>query len=176
MRKIKKYSNHKLYDTTTSSYINLEELLQLIKDGETVEVTDDTTGDVITNNLLLQSILENNSTVKMFPTPLLHRLIRLQEKENFQSTIESQIAHGLQLLDAQLAKLEGGNWNTFIKWGSFSTEKDSNDGTEEPSENRGAADKDRGENDGQPKSVVDQQLDTIRSHISSLEARLRKKK
>ena len=58
MRKIKKYSNRRLYDSTSSSYINIEELIQLVREGEEVQIIEDSTGMDITNNILLQSILE----------------------------------------------------------------------------------------------------------------------
>ena len=35
---IKKYENRRLYDTTNSRYINLDEVAQLVKEGREVEV------------------------------------------------------------------------------------------------------------------------------------------
>jgi len=47
-RIIKKYPNRRLYDTEISSYITLEEVRQLVLDGEDFEVRDAKTGDDLT--------------------------------------------------------------------------------------------------------------------------------
>ena len=193
MRKIKKYSNRRLYDSTASSYINIDELLQLVRDGEEIQVVEDSTGKDITNNILLQSVLEHNSSVNLFPTSLLHRLIRLQSKEDVQGTLSEKVASGLQMLDAQLAKLEGSNWSNIAGWNPFGTTEKPEGSTEDVSvdsdssaqvENQNeTVEEEQGDKERQAdpipetpkKSVVDQQLDTIRAHIASLESRLRKK-
>ena len=45
---IKKYENRRLYDTTNSRYVNLEEVAQLLQQGNDVQVIDVATGDDIT--------------------------------------------------------------------------------------------------------------------------------
>ncbi|MGH8062389.1 MAG: polyhydroxyalkanoate synthesis repressor PhaR, partial [Pseudoxanthomonas sp.] len=58
MRIIKKYPNRRLYDTEISSYITIEDVRQLIVDGEDFEVRDAKTGDDLTRTVLLQIITE----------------------------------------------------------------------------------------------------------------------
>src|SRR5579883_2015152 len=58
VRIIKKYPNRRLYDTEISSYITLEEVRQLVLDGEEFEVRDAKTGEDLTRSVLLQIILE----------------------------------------------------------------------------------------------------------------------
>ncbi|GAB4548770.1 MAG: polyhydroxyalkanoate synthesis regulator DNA-binding domain-containing protein [Anaerolineae bacterium] len=58
MRVIKRYSNRKLYDTTTRQYITLEGIATLIRQGEEVQVVDHITGDDLTALTLTQIILE----------------------------------------------------------------------------------------------------------------------
>ncbi|MBS0486064.1 MAG: polyhydroxyalkanoate synthesis regulator DNA-binding domain-containing protein, partial [Proteobacteria bacterium] len=59
VRVIKKYPNRRLYDTEISSYITLEEVRQLVIDGEEFEVRDAKTGDDLTRSVLLQIIAEH---------------------------------------------------------------------------------------------------------------------
>ncbi len=59
-RVIKKYENRRLYDTETSSYINLEGVAQLVRDGEEVQVIDRATEEDITRHVLTQIIVEES--------------------------------------------------------------------------------------------------------------------
>ena len=59
IRIIKKYPNRRLYDTEISSYITLEDIRQLIIEGETFEVREAKTGRDITRSVLLQIIAEH---------------------------------------------------------------------------------------------------------------------
>lgn len=59
IRIIKKYPNRRLYDTEISSYITLEDIRQLIIEGETFEVREAKTGKDITRSVLLQIIAEH---------------------------------------------------------------------------------------------------------------------
>jgi len=55
-RIIRKYVNRRLYDTTESRYVNLEDLRRLILEGHEIRVTDRASGDDITTPVLLQII------------------------------------------------------------------------------------------------------------------------
>ncbi len=77
VRIIKKYPNRRLYDTEISSYITLEEVRQLVIDGEDFEVRDAKSGDDLTRSVLLQIISEHEETGQpMFTTQLLSQVIR----------------------------------------------------------------------------------------------------
>ena len=76
-RVIKKYPNRRLYDTTTSSYITLSEVKQLVMDSESFVVRDAKTGDDLTRSILLQIILEEEASGSpMFTAPVLASVIR----------------------------------------------------------------------------------------------------
>ncbi|HRO63486.1 polyhydroxyalkanoate synthesis repressor PhaR [Thermomonas sp.] len=76
-RVIKKYPNRRLYDTEISSYITIEDVRQLIVDGETLEVRDAKTGEDLTRQVLLQIITEHEQEGQpMLSTQLLSQLIR----------------------------------------------------------------------------------------------------
>jgi polyhydroxyalkanoate synthesis repressor PhaR len=106
MRIIKKYSNRRLYDTTASAYVNLEELAAHVRKGEQLQVVDASTGDDLTRATLLQIILEAQGGVDMLPPGLLHRIIRMSGDSPTQRMAMQQISVGLQMVDNQLLQLE----------------------------------------------------------------------
>jgi polyhydroxyalkanoate synthesis repressor PhaR len=76
-RVIKKYPNRRLYDTATSSYVTLTEIKQLVMQGETFVVRDAKSGEDLTRSLLLQIILEEESSgAPMFTEAVLANIIR----------------------------------------------------------------------------------------------------
>jgi polyhydroxyalkanoate synthesis repressor PhaR len=74
---IKKYANRRLYNTQTSSYVTLDHLAQMVKDGTEFEVRDARTGDEITRSVLTQIIFEEEAKGQnLLPIQFLRRLIR----------------------------------------------------------------------------------------------------
>ena len=75
---IKKYANRRLYNTGTSSYVTLEDLASMVKNGEDFAVFDAKTGDEITRSVLAQIIFEQESKngQSLLPTAFLRQLIR----------------------------------------------------------------------------------------------------
>jgi polyhydroxyalkanoate synthesis repressor PhaR len=75
---IKKYANRRLYNTGTSTYVTLEDLAAMVKDGEDFLVYDAKTGDDITRSVLAQIIFEqeNKAGQNLLPTAFLRQLIR----------------------------------------------------------------------------------------------------
>ena len=55
---IKRYPNRKLYDTEAKGYITLEQIGELIRDGQDIQVVDHATGEDLTALTLTQVILE----------------------------------------------------------------------------------------------------------------------
>lgn len=77
LRIIKKYPNRRLYDTRISSYITIEDVRQLIVDGEEFEVRDAKSGDDLTRQVLLQIISEHEQNGEpVLSTQLLSQIIR----------------------------------------------------------------------------------------------------
>jgi len=76
-RVIKKYPNRRLYDTSTSTYITLAEVKQLVMNGESVVVRDAKTSEDLTRSILLQIILEEEAGgAPMFSEAVLANIIR----------------------------------------------------------------------------------------------------
>ncbi|CAN0589772.1 unnamed protein product, partial [Laminaria digitata] len=58
---IKKYANRRLYDTSTSSYVTLDHLSELVREGRDFEVRDAKSGADLTRQVLTQIIFENET-------------------------------------------------------------------------------------------------------------------
>ncbi len=75
---IKKYANRRLYDTESSSYITLDRLAAMIREGRDFEVVDAKSGEDITHQVLTQIIVDEESRGStMLPVNFLRQLIGL---------------------------------------------------------------------------------------------------
>jgi polyhydroxyalkanoate synthesis repressor PhaR len=73
---VKKYANRRLYNTATSSYVTLEDLAQMIKDGGEFVVHDAKTNEDITRSVLTQIIVEQEQKGQnLLPISFLRQLI-----------------------------------------------------------------------------------------------------
>ena len=74
---VKKYANRRLYNTKSSSYVTLEDLCRMVKEGVDFVVRDANTGEDITRSVLTQIIVEEESKggQNMLPIGFLRRLI-----------------------------------------------------------------------------------------------------
>jgi polyhydroxyalkanoate synthesis repressor PhaR len=74
---IKKYANRRLYNTGTSTYVTLEDLAVMVKEGEDFVVYDAKTGEDITRSVLTQIIFEQeNKGTNLLPITFLRQVIR----------------------------------------------------------------------------------------------------
>ncbi len=103
---IKKYGNRRLYDTSSSSYINLEQLADLIRAGQQVQVVDAKTGEDLTREVLLQVVMEVLHGGDLFSTSMLQRMIKATGDNPWARTMHQQLVTGLQLLSSQLDQAE----------------------------------------------------------------------
>lgn len=75
---VKKYANRRLYNTETSSYITLDHLAQMTREGRDFKVIDAKTEEDITHSILTQIIMEEeNRGQTMLPVSFLRQLISL---------------------------------------------------------------------------------------------------
>ncbi len=73
---IKKYANRRLYNTATSSYVTLDTLCGMVKDGKNFSVQDAKSGEDITRSVLTQIIFEEESKGQnLLPISFLRQLI-----------------------------------------------------------------------------------------------------
>ncbi|MAG00833.1 MAG: polyhydroxyalkanoate synthesis repressor PhaR [Acidiferrobacteraceae bacterium] len=114
---IKKYPNRRLYDTSSSRYITLEEIREMVVGGTPFRVVEKKTNEDITRNTLLQIIMEHESGdgEPMFSIDLLIRFIR-NYGENTQDSFKSYMEQSMEffsqqqgVLSEQLSKSATGN-------------------------------------------------------------------
>src|SRR6202045_4085234 len=75
---VKKYANRRLYNTATSSYVTLEDLATMVKEGGDFVVYDAKTGEDITRSVLTQIIVEEEQKGQnLLPISFLRQLIAL---------------------------------------------------------------------------------------------------
>ena len=73
---VKKYANRRLYNTATSSYVTLDDLAQMIKEGGDFVVYDAKTGEDLTRSVLTQIIVEEEQKGQnLLPISFLRQLI-----------------------------------------------------------------------------------------------------
>lgn len=78
MRMLKKYPNRRLYDTTDSQFVTLEDVKQLVLQHDEIKVEDSKTGKDLTSSVLLQIISEMEDSGKevLLTNKVLQQLIR----------------------------------------------------------------------------------------------------
>jgi polyhydroxyalkanoate synthesis repressor PhaR len=75
---IKKYANRRLYNTAKSSYVTLDHLAQMVREGQDFVVNDAKSGQDITRSVLAQIIFDEEAKGQtMLPANFLRQLIRL---------------------------------------------------------------------------------------------------
>lgn len=76
---VKKYANRRLYNTRSSSYITLDDLARMTREGVDFKVLDAKTGNDITHQILTQIIMEEESSggEQMLPIGFLRQLISM---------------------------------------------------------------------------------------------------
>ena len=115
LRIIKKYPNRRLYDTEISSYVTLEDVRQLIVDGEGFEVRDARTGADLTRSVLLQILAEHEDIGQpIFSTQLLTTVIRFYG-DSLQGIIGSYLERSIQLFSEQQQQLRGTLGNLVVQ-------------------------------------------------------------
>lgn len=100
----KKYPNRRLYDTTQSKYVSLDQLAGMVREGRAVQVVEAKTGEDVTAFTLTQIVLEKAKTHNtLLPVPLLHLIIRYGENvlaEFFEKYLEQTVKNYLAYKNA----------------------------------------------------------------------------
>ena len=88
---VKKYANRRLYNTSSSAYVTLDNLAQMVRAGDDFVVVDAKSGEDLTRSVLTQIIFEQeNRGETMLPVPFLRRLIGMYG-DNMQSFVPSYL-------------------------------------------------------------------------------------
>lgn len=96
VRIVKRYQNRKLYDTQNSCYVTLDEIGQMVKQGEDVKIIDNRTGEDLTSVTLTQIIFEEEKKKKsLLPLSTLKNIIQSGGEsivEFFQKSINTGVS------------------------------------------------------------------------------------
>lgn len=93
---VKKYANRRLYDTGRSSYVTLDDLCDMIKEGQEFVVVDAKTNEDLTQQVLTQIIVEQESRGQsMLPPNFLRTLIKFYG-DNMQGVVPGYLEQALQ--------------------------------------------------------------------------------
>ena len=104
---IKRYANRKLYDTEQSSYVTLDEIQEMVKEGRDLRIIDNKSKEDLTNATLAQIIFEQEkSHKKMLPLSALRLII--QSGEDFIEKIQNPVNQFRDELKNRASKLEEG--------------------------------------------------------------------
>jgi polyhydroxyalkanoate synthesis repressor PhaR len=97
---IKKYAKRRLYNTETSSYITLEHLATITREGRDFQVFDARTGEDITRSVLTQIVMEEEATGQtMLPVPFLRQIIAM-----YGDSMQAMVPHYLEASMAAFAE------------------------------------------------------------------------
>lgn len=92
---IKRYENRKLYDSSRSTYVTLEEIAGLIREGKEIKVVDARTSEDLTKNTLALIVLEGERQRKnLLPLSFMYQLIKYGE--SIQGVFQEYLSSGFE--------------------------------------------------------------------------------
>jgi len=119
---IKKYANRRLYNTATSSYVTLDHLAEMVKDGVEFAVYDAKTGEDITRSVLTHIIVEQESKggQNLLPISFLRHLISFYG-DSLQAVVPKYLEHSMQSFAQNQENMRNYLQETFGTISPFST-------------------------------------------------------
>jgi len=110
---VKKYANRRLYNTQSSSYITLEDLARMTRNGVDFVVLDAKTGNDITHSILTQIIMEEEASgEQMLPVGFLRQLIAMYG-DSMQAMMPQYLEASMANFRANQTKLQDA-WKTSV--------------------------------------------------------------
>ena len=168
MIEVKKYSNRRLYNTETSSYITQEDVVSLIKQGKSFKIRDVETKKDITSSILTQIVLDRETTgTNLIPEEFLKQIILFYENDR-SSEMFGFLSNIMNFADANkfftrgfdnIMKFNPFDFQNYFNNNANNTEKSEN----KPKENEPSIDqKDKQIND------LASQIDDLKSQINKI--------
>ena len=109
-RIIKRYGNRKLYDTELSRYVTIEEVANHIRNGISVKIIDNKTGDDITGTTLALIVLEAEKKQRnRASSSILESVIKTGTLTDFISSSKDSVKTGLEEAEKWIAQLVDSN-------------------------------------------------------------------
>jgi polyhydroxyalkanoate synthesis repressor PhaR len=104
---IKKYANRRLYNTATSSYVTLEHLCQMVKDGTDFVVYDAKSGEDITRSVLTQIIVEEEGKGdNLLPIGFLRQIISFYGDNMQRMLLPRYLEHSMKLFSENQERMQ----------------------------------------------------------------------
>jgi polyhydroxyalkanoate synthesis repressor PhaR len=103
---VKKYANRRLYNTESSTYITLDSLAEMVREGRDFVVYDAKSGEDITRSVLTQIIVEEEGKGSaMLPTGFLRQLIGFYGN-SLQGLVPGYLEQAMQSFAAQQEQMQ----------------------------------------------------------------------
>ena len=167
MLEIKKYSNRRLYNTETSSYITQEDVVSLIKQGKSFKIRDVETKKDITSSILTQIVLDRETTgTNLIPEEFLKQIILFYENDR-SSEMFGFLSNVMNFADANKFFTRG--FENIMKFNPFDFQNyfNNNANNTEKSENKS-------KENGLTKDQKDKQINDLASQIDELKSQINK--
>jgi len=104
---IKKYANRRLYNTATSSYVTLDHLCQMVKDGVEFVVYDAKTGEDITRSVLTQIIVEEEGKGdNLLPISFLRQIISFYGDSMQRMLLPRYLEHSMEVFSENRDRMQ----------------------------------------------------------------------
>ena len=159
--RISRYPNRRFYDHSTSSYVSLENIEELVTSGKMVEIRDSQTDEDLTRAVLTRIIIERQpDKMQLFPVDMLHFIVR--SNDVMSEFLRDYFRHSLPYLD-YLQRHSAAAVSTLVQpmhWIKAWLDRMVPQRADEQATPK------------QPSEIVDEQVD-LSKRISELEARLR---
>jgi len=180
---IKKYANRRLYNTATSSYVTLDNLCDMVKNGQDFHVVDAKSGADITRSVLTQIIFEEESKGQnLLPIEFLRQLIKFYG-DSMQSFVPSYLKMSMEQFTRNQEQFRNVLTNA---WGNAATPFSGNYEDQirqnmavferalsmfSPFSSHGSASKSTSKNEETPQASSDE-LDQLKEQLKSMQDRL----
>jgi polyhydroxyalkanoate synthesis repressor PhaR len=119
---VKKYANRRLYNTATSSYVTLDELCKMVRNGVDFVVYDAKTGEDLTRSVLTQIILEEDAKGRnLFPISFLRQVIGFYD-DNLRAFLPRYLELSMENFarnQEQIRRYIEGTFGSFFPLGQF---------------------------------------------------------
>ena len=165
MIEIKKYSNRRLYNTETSSYITQEDIVSLIKQGKQFKIKDVETKKDITSSSLTQIVLERETTgTNVIPEEFLKQIILFYENDR-SSEMFGFLNNVMNFADAN--KFFNNGFQNIMKFNPFDFQNYFNQSPNSNTEKETPPPDNNSEKEAEISKLADQ-IDQLKSEISKL--------
>ena len=167
MIEIKKYSNRRLYNTETSSYITQEDIVSLIKQGKSFKIRDVETKKDITSSILTQIVLDRETTgTNLIPEEFLKQIILFYENDR-SSEMFGFLSNVMNFADANKFFTRG--FENIMKFNPFDFQNYFNNNS-----NNTEKDINKSKENGLTKDQKDKQINELASQIDELKSQINK--